>query len=82
MAYKERTYEEILAALERLVARHSNPDEIALIIGGRTFTTREFVGAFRKKDPLIMAGFEAMLETMKRLDIDPVERIDQEGVEG
>ena len=79
MSCQERTYEEILSALERWVQRHPHPDEIVFALGERNFTLREYVEAFRNKDELVMEVYTWMMELFKLQGIDPVEKIDRSG---
>lgn len=77
MPYRERTFEEILAAYESWLKAHPFPDKPTVTIGGESFSPRRIVEGIQRKDPLVVQLFvESVVDFSKRNDLDIVERIE------
>lgn len=78
MPYVERTDEEIIAAFERWVARHPEPDRPTVSIGDKSYSPRELCEVMKShEDDWI--NLELFRKMAKEYDVDPVEIIDRSG---
>lgn len=80
MPYVERTDEEIIAAYERWLARHPEPDEPVLVSGYNEYSVRQLVAAIKNREhPVYAVHVEQLRKMAKEYDEDPVQLIDQSG---
>ena len=79
MPYVERTDEEIIAAWERWMSRHPDPDKFVFSVGITQYSPRRFVEALKAKDEFLMKVFvEGARRAAKEYNHDPVKSIDRE----
>lgn len=72
MSYIERSDEEITTAIEKWVATHPEPDEIALWISGVEYSPTELLEEIQKKSALGVEMLSGVREVAKRGNTDPL----------
>lgn len=76
MAYKERTDEEIIAALERQVARSKSPDKIIFTSVDRAYSLRAVVSEVKKGTRFGKRYLQTIRDQALRRKSDPVKDLD------